>query len=296
MALKIWYRHQTDRLIIDYLVREGNYELASKFSSEFNLADFEDIDLFVGKVKPVVEALKQGDCKEVAKWMQANASKLKKLAGNMVAKFELELRIQEFVSILLDKQPEKAFKFSQETLSPYLMMGADFGPRVKHAIAFIAFANDPDSEVFQEFTGEKRWEFLIASFHQVFFALYGLSENSLLSISVLSGLHALSTPSCLKHAKDIEAQPVQSDCPACNTDASALIEKLPMPHRPTSSLVCPITHLPLDETNYPLALPDGQVYSKTAIDNATHFDTQSFTDPRTGHVHLISDLRRVYIM
>lgn len=77
VAVKQWYRHQVDRLIVDYLVREGDYDRAMEFSAEANLSEFEDVDLFIGKVKPVLESMKRGDIKEVSKWMHSNASKLK---------------------------------------------------------------------------------------------------------------------------------------------------------------------------------------------------------------------------
>jgi macrophage erythroblast attacher len=295
VALKLWYRHQTDRLIVDFLVREGEYEKAADFSADSNLSDFEDVDLFFGKVKPVVDALNNGDCKEVSKWMHSNASKLKKLDSNLVARFELELRLQEFITMIQAGNSAEAIKYAQDTFLAYTEMGEYFGTRIKHAMSCLVFLGLKDSPLALEFTGPQRWSFLIREFHKLFFSLYGLSEDSLLSISVVSGLHAIITPTCVRHSHDELSNPSHNfDCPACARPSKDVLSLIPLPHRPTSSLVCPITRSPIDESNYPMALPNGQVYSKTAIEQ---FSTgSSFTDPRTGASFEVSSIRRVYIM
>ena len=295
IAIKLWYRHQTDRLIVDYLVREGQYDLAAEFSTESNLADFDDVDLFVGKVKPVVESLGNGDFKEAQKWLHVNASKLKKLDTNLVSRFELELRLQEFISMIQAGQSAEAIKFAQETFLPYTQMDDYFAKRVKHAMSSLVFLGMKDSPLAQEFTSGARGQFLIREFHKVFFSLYGLTEEPLLSIAVISGLHALITPACIRHSNDAQLS-VPADCPACAQELSGVIQKIPLPSRPTSSLVCPITRKPIDETNYPLALPNGHVYSKAAIDEGTAAGTNKFVDPRTGDAFERSTIRRVFIM
>lgn len=298
VAIKLWYRHQTDRLIVDFLVREGEYERAAEFSLDSNLSDFEDVDLFLGKVKPVVESLRNGDYKEVVKWMHMNASKLKKLDANLVARFELELRLQEFLGMIQDGKSAEAIAFAQQTFLVYAEMGDYFSGRIKHAMSSLVFLGMKDSPVAQEFVGPQRWNFLIREFHKLFFHLYGLSNEPLLSIAILAGLQATATPTCVRHAvKDKDVTPTSTahiDCPSCSLSLKSLLTQISLPHRPTSSLVCPITHIPIDETNYPMALPNGQVYSKKAID--LHSASNTFTDPSSGVDFELNSIRRVFIM
>lgn len=298
VAVKQWYRHQVDRLIEDYLVREGDYDRAMEFSAEANLSEFEDVDLFIGKVKPVLESMKRGDIKEVSKWMHSNASKLKKLDSNLVARFELELRLQEFLSMAQVGDMTEALGFAQTTLLSYIEMGDYFATRVKHAMSSLLFLKTQDSPITQEFLGPQRWEFLIQEFHKLFYHMYGLSQEPLLSIASMAGLQATVTPTCVRHASKtngtIQSSSAIIDCPACAESWKHILPLVPLPHRATSSLVCPITHRPIDETNYAMALPNGQVYSKQAID--LHSDDSTFTDPNSGASFETSSIRRVFIM
>jgi len=281
-------------------VRSGEYERAEAFSSECQLGEFEDVDLFVGKVKPVLDSLDHGDCKEVVKWMHQNSSKLKKLDSNVVSKFELELRLQEFVAMIQSGNSSQAIKYAQDTFLPYTEMGEAFAARVKHAMGCLVFLGLKDSPLSQEFTGKDRWEFLKGEFLKLFYSLYGLTQEPLLEISVVAGLHALLTPTCQRAACGMLPDATNAhqplECPACSQDVREAILQVPLPIRSTSSLVCPITRAPIDESNYPMALPNGQVYSKKAIDQGTSMDHSTFTDPRSGETFDVTSIRRVYIM
>lgn len=286
---------------MDWLVREGKYEMAQSFSFDSKMADFEDIDLFMGKVKPVVEGLVQGDLEEVEKWMHANSLKLKKLEGNLVAKFELELRLQAFVSHVIAGRSADAIAYAQSTFLQYTQMGGEWAERVRHAMGFLVFLGSADSPVSQQFVGEERYRFLVEEFHRLFFTLYGLPENPLLSIAVVSGLHALSTPSCHYHSSGTHSLPAahsltQLDCPACNSELQSVLRSVPLSNRPTSSLVCPLTRKPIDEHNPPMALPNGQVYSRAAIEQGSKNSADQFVDPKTGQHFPLTDIRRVFIM
>lgn len=288
-------------MVVDWLVREGRYETAKTFSIESKLSDFEDIDLFMGKVKPVVDGLLRGELEEAEKWMHANALKLKKAEGNLVAKFELELRLQAFVSHVIAGRSAEAISYAQATFLPYTTMGGEWAERVRHAMGFLVFLGAADSPVSQQFLGQDRYHFLIEEFHKLFFTLYGLPETPLLSIAVIAGLHALSTPTCLAHSSDSHSLPESHtlshpDCPACNSELKAALRSIPLSNRPTSSLVCPLTRKPIDEDNPPMALPNGQVYSKAAIDQGSKNTASLFVDPKTGHHFQLSEIRRVYIM
>lgn len=284
---------------MDWLVREGRYEMAQAFSAEAKLTDFEDVDLYIGKVKPVIEGLMDGNLEEVQKWLHTNSLKLKKVEGNEVAKFELELHLQVFSTHVIAGNSNNAIAYAQSTLLPYTTMGGEWAERVRQAMGFLVFAGMTDSPTLQQFRGEERYRSLIEQFLRIFFNLYGLPETALLSIAVASGLHAISTPVCQTHSHQSTSDSNSSantDCPSCNPDLRDAVKSIPLPNRPTSSLVCPVTRKPIDEDNPPMALPNGQVYSKAAIDQGSRNANNIFVDPKTGDHVPVAEIRRVFIM
>jgi hypothetical protein len=51
------------------------------------------------------------------------------------------------------------------------------------------------------------------------------------------------------------------DCPTCAKDLSILAREVPFSHHVNSTLVCRISGEVMDDTNYPMAFPNGYVYS-----------------------------------
>jgi len=62
---------------VDYLLRQGCYETAIKFSTNTNLTEFVDIDIFLAG-KKVLDCFEKKSCKEAILWCNENKSKLKK--------------------------------------------------------------------------------------------------------------------------------------------------------------------------------------------------------------------------
>jgi macrophage erythroblast attacher len=51
------------------------------------------------------------------------------------------------------------------------------------------------------------------------------------------------------------------DCPTCAKDLSVLAKEVPFSHHVNSTLVCRISGEVMDDVNYPMAFPNGYVYS-----------------------------------
>lgn len=51
------------------------------------------------------------------------------------------------------------------------------------------------------------------------------------------------------------------DCPTCHPSMNALIREAAYSHHVNSTIVCRISGKVMDDENYPLALPNGYVYS-----------------------------------
>lgn len=82
-------------------------------------------------------------------------------------------------------------------------------------------------------------------------------------------------------------------CPCCSIEFSEWILQIPMAAHPSSKIVCSHTGSVLDDDNHPIALPNGNVYSKEAIAELT--SANGITDPQTQAVFEAASLRHVYI-
>jgi len=51
------------------------------------------------------------------------------------------------------------------------------------------------------------------------------------------------------------------DCPTCSRDMGLLAKEVPFSHHVNSTLVCRISGEVMDDVNYPMAFPNGYVYS-----------------------------------
>jgi len=82
----------------------------------------------------------------------------------------------------------------------------------------------------------------------------------------------------------------------CASGMYKLAGSLSISHRTQSCIVCRMCGKVMDENNRPMALPNGNVYSRKALEeNMKRNDGQIF-DPRTGETFEISKARSVYIL
>jgi len=83
-----------------------------------------------------------------------------------------------------------------------------------------------------------------------------MKSNSALEVLFQCGLMSLKTPFC-KTEKNKNMV-----CPTCNIEIQKLATSLPSSHHPVTALICRVTGERMDETNPPMALSNGQVYSE----------------------------------
>lgn len=74
-----------------------------------------------------------------------------------------------------------------------------------------------------------------------------------------------------------------------------LAEEVPFSHHVNSTIVCRITGKIMDEDNWPLAFPDGNVYSVEAMQDMAAKNNNLVTCPRTGNTCSFAELRKVFI-
>lgn len=220
------------------------------------MADFE---LF--EQDALIEAeLWEGKCSKALLWCAENKTSLKKLKvsrcwAKLTAQSTLEfnLRLQEFVELARIFEYKNAIDHSQKYLAPYL----DAHPReIRQALALLAFPPTTTCGPYMQLYSADRWRDLVAEFRRDSFALHSLPAQPALALVLQAGLSALKTPQCTLPSCQ------SANCPVCQPDTfGALAAPLPFSHHTNSTLVCRITGKLMDESNPPLVLPNGSVYS-----------------------------------
>ncbi|CEG80666.1 hypothetical protein RMATCC62417_14967 [Rhizopus microsporus] len=73
-----WTKTRLDRVVVDYLLREGMTETARKVANHGGIEDLVDVDLFL-QAEKIEQALRNHSCKECLQWCSENRSSLKKM-------------------------------------------------------------------------------------------------------------------------------------------------------------------------------------------------------------------------
>lgn len=277
-----WSKTRLDRVIVDYLLREGMTNTAKTVARESGIEDMVDIQLFAQSEK-IEEALKNHSCKECLAWCSENKSSLRKMKSTL----EFNLRLQEHIELARANRGLEAIAYAQKYLS---LWKATESKRIGQAMGLLAYKSDTECQPYKDLYNPSRWTELIEQFRADNYALCSLTSHPLLSITLQAGLSALKTAQCYEH----ENQNV--NCPICdNKTLGSLAEKLPLSHHVNSTIVCRISGKIMNEDNPPMLLPNGRVYSFDALrDMALKFDG-NITCPRTGDVYQMQDLKKVFI-
>ncbi|CAD6891125.1 unnamed protein product [Tilletia laevis] len=88
------------------------------------------------------------------------------------------------------------------------------------------------------------------------------------------------------------------DCPICEKDGLGMLAReVPWSHHENSTIVCRLSGHVMTEDDPPLCLPNGRVYSRSALEDIAFksADGQTVTDPRTGESFAFASLRKMYI-
>ncbi|KAI9292107.1 hypothetical protein K502DRAFT_325968 [Neoconidiobolus thromboides FSU 785] len=276
-----WSLKRLNRVVLDYLLRNGFIKTAREFSSNTDLNKIADFDLFEQILK-VEEALKKHSCRAALAWCNENKKGLQKLESS----FEFHLRLQEFVELARAQKHMDALAYLKKYMTPYLNEKQE---EVEQYFGILAFPNDTECYPYKAIYSIDRWNDLIKEFRNDCYNLHSLPEQPPLIISLKAGLASLKTPYCL----DTKTQ--NPDCPCCQVDTFGKIaETLPFAHFTNSTLKCNITNTLMDEHNIPMVLPNGKVYSKKAIDEQKEIN-HSFVCPETKESFSFDSIKKVYI-
>ncbi|KAJ3123667.1 GID complex subunit containing RING finger motif [Physocladia obscura] len=268
-----WSKTQLDRILVDYMLREGCFESAKNLAKEAGIqASFlqlVDVELFE-QSKMIEDALERRSCVECLQWCKENNSALKKMKSNL----EFNLRIQEYVELVRVQKSAEAIAYLRKHLAP----ASDIHLKeVQVAAALLAFEPDTLCGRYKTMFDESRWDQLIIQFRAENCILNTLTTQPTLHTVLQAGMAALKTPMCY------QAENQNVKCPICIGHVyGALAEKLPNAHHVNSCLVCRISGEIMNEDNLPMALPNGYVYSQKALEEMALKHDGIVTCPRTG--------------
>ncbi|CAG8434711.1 7797_t:CDS:2 [Diversispora eburnea] len=304
---KKWNEKRIDRILVDYLLREGFSDTAELLASEYEIGVTRAIEQALRGRNLLGQNFGANSCTEALKWCNENKSNLRKINSTL----EFNLRVQEFIELCRANKKEEAIDYSKKHFKTYLDTSKKDSPQGsirRHDSLKLKPRSDPLLAQFLQMMGTlafppnttcppykalydpSRWEALIEQFRADFYALNSLPSQPLLNVTLQAGLSALKTPMCYQHDnKNI-------NCPVCSPDTLGILaQDLPMSHHVNSTIVCRISGKIMNENNPPMALPNGYVYSYDALYEMSSKNNGKITCPRTGDIFSFSQLKKVFI-
>lgn len=111
-----------------------------------------------------------------------------------------------------------------------------------------------------------------------------------MNTTLQAGLSTLKTLYCYK--ADYQRPQL---CPVCQENMQKLAKKLPSTDPMVSSLICRISGEVMDEDNPPMALPNGQVYSKKALTQMAEMNNGIVVCKVTGKEFMLSEATKIFL-
>lgn len=261
-----WSHTRLDRLLVDYLLRQGYTQSAKDLAREQEIEDLVDISVFeeCGRIQ---QSLRAGHVQDCLAWCAENKQALKKVESNL----ELELRLQQFIEMArsgdIGQQIEamayarkhltsdKNAKFaliaagvlsqSPDTLVEPYRVSDHHNPVMKSVLAHMK----------QGMFSRSRYLLLADQFLSTHHNLFALPAHPLLHTALSAGLSALKTPACHStHALRPTALTGAPICPICSPELKHLARNVPYAHH-TKSFV----------EDDPVVLPNGRVFGRERL-------------------------------
>ncbi|KAI0481733.1 CTLH/CRA C-terminal to lish motif domain-containing protein [Xylaria cf. heliscus] len=289
-----WSRKRLDRLLTDYLLRQGYVGSARALAQERGIEVLVDIDTFE-QMNRIRRCILNGSVQEALAWCTAGDTKkeLRKMDSNL----EFMLRYQQYIEIVRNRSqtmPDEALAYARKHLFPY----RDTYPKeVMHACGLLAMPPELVDRVdtYREIYAPARWQNLADLFTETHNSLLSLPSIPLLHIALSSGLSALKTPVCHSAHSNSASAPshhtslslATSVCPICSTELNELARNVPYALHSKS-------HVEPDL----LLLPNGRAYGKARLEDYAKkagLPEGKVKDLRTGEEYGVDQLKKVYI-
>ncbi|KAI1335537.1 protein FYV10 [Xylariaceae sp. FL0016] len=291
-----WSRTRLDRLLVDYLLRQGYNDSARALAHEKGIELLADLSIFE-QMSSIRKALLNGSVQEALAWCTAGDTK--KILRNMGSNIEFMLRFQQYIEIVRNRSASRekaadALTYARKYLFPY----RDTYPNeVLQACGMLAIPPGTADRIaaYRDLYSPARWAQLAELFTSTHNTLLSLPPIPLLHVALSSGLSALKTPACHSIHPNSVAAPshhtslslAASVCPICSTELNELARNVPYANHSKS-------HVEPDL----LMLPNGRAYGKARLEEyakkAGLLEGQ-VKDLRTGEVFGMERLKKVYI-
>ena len=243
-----WSHVRLNRLLVDYLLRQGYTQSAKELAKEKGIEELVDVGVFeeCGKIE---RSLREGRTAECLSWCSDNKQALKKIDNNL----ELELRLQQFIELARTgemKQRMEAIVHARK----HLAAGQD--PKfAMQAAGLLAQPPDTPVEPYRTMYSQTRYDDLAIQFLKTHHELFALPSQPLLHIALSAGLSALKTPACHSiHALQPSTLTGAPVCPICSTELNELARNVPYAHHTKSYI-----------EEDPVVLPNGRVFGRERL-------------------------------
>lgn len=274
-----------DRLIVDFLLRIGHRDAARRLADQAGVASLCDFALF-DELHTVLAALRNRDCEPALQWCVEHRSQLSKLPAEVDVEFEL--RAQIFLGLLRTNRPADALLYARKWFPAHAERHL---PALQRTMACLAF--DPDTQhpryrpLFDE---TARFADLSRRFFRAALALAGAPAAAPLLVYTMAALATLKTTACTIESEHVDA------CPVCTEPLSLLAANVPVALRQQSFLLCRMSGAVMGDDNPPLALPNGNVYSTSALNEQAAANGGNVRDIRTGELFKLSDCVKLHVL
>ncbi|KAL8637222.1 MAG: hypothetical protein Q9228_005484 [Teloschistes exilis] len=276
-----WSRLRLDRLLVDYLLRNGYGDSARALAKEKGIEDLVDVNVFL-QCHKVEESLRRGSTQECLAWCAENRELTRKTNSTL----EFELRLQQFIELRRKGALLEARLHAQKYITGHSETNI---PDLQRAAGLLAYGPNARTEPYKTMYSESRWDFLGNLFVKSHHELFALPERPLLHIALSAGLSALKTPSCHSRYASSSSNASSSTttvCPICSTELNELARSLRHVQHNKSSV-----------EHDPVVLPNGRVYGRERLlEMSSKFGLPvgKVKDPTTSEVYDASVIRKVF--
>ncbi|TGO28602.1 hypothetical protein BPAE_0025g00110 [Botrytis paeoniae] len=284
-----WSRTRLDRLLVDYLLRNGYKDSATALAQEKNIEELVDVETFV-QMSRIKDSLCKGKVTEALAWCSENKKELRKMESNL----EFMLRFQQYVELVRTKDEVKLVESIAHAKKYLLPFRESYPKEVQQACGLLAFPPGTKATGYgsQELYSPARWTHLANLFTQTHNELLNLSSVPLLHIALSAGLSALKTPAChSSHTSSISptstATTTTSVCPICSIELNELARDMPYAQHTKSHV-----------ENDLVLLPNGHVYGEHRLHEYSRkvgLEEETYKDLRTGEVFAKGLAKKVFI-
>ncbi|WFD29874.1 hypothetical protein MSPP1_000888 [Malassezia sp. CBS 17886] len=296
-AFDDWCATRLDRLVVEYLLRSGCTDSAAHLAKKQRIEALVDLPVFA-QIQEIEESLVPSSpdtmptCAKALVWCSENKVALRRAKSTL----EFDLRLQELVEHSRDRSAHArrhAVLYARKHLVPYLAAAprtsatftqsdagelngkssaVDVGAQAQRALGLLACG--PSHYCYSDLYKRDRWDLLRKRFRAIALQVYDLPPAPLMHIALSAGLSSLKSLTCYSHDRASPPRTTERksplirhgdrhpDCPVCQEgQLGTLARQMPRSHFANSVLICRMTGKVMDDTNPPMCLPNGMVYS-----------------------------------